>query len=136
MKNKPTVYIAMPCYDSMRVETCVSLLDTYSVLGKAGVKCQFKSFRSSLVTHARNLATCGFLDSGCDYMLFIDADVEFSHEAVLRMLVPEKDIVCTPYRVKNKPGAIDYAVSYPDPENIKILPWDLIEITVGPAGCM
>jgi len=33
-KKKPTVYIAMPCYDSMRVETCVSLLDTYSVLGK------------------------------------------------------------------------------------------------------
>ena len=43
-KKKPTVYIAMPCYDSMRVETCVSLLDTYSVLGKAGVECKFKSF--------------------------------------------------------------------------------------------
>ena len=135
-KKKPTVYIAMPCYDSMRVETCVSLLDTYSVLGKAGVTCKFKSFRSSLVTHARNLSTCGFLDSGCDYMLFVDADVEFSHEAVLRMLVPEKDIVCTPYRVKNKPGVMDYAVSYPDPGNVKILPWDLIELNEGPAGLM
>ena len=134
--TKPTVYIAMPCYGDMKVETCISLLNTYTTLAKAGVTCKFKSVRSSLVTHARNLSTCGFLHSGMDYMLFVDADVEFSHEAVLRMLVPEKDIVCTPYRVKNKPGVIDYAVSYPDPQNIKILPWDLIEITEGPAGCM
>ena len=136
MKNKPTVYIAMPCYDSMRVETCVSLLDTYSVLGKAGVKCQFKSFRSSLVTHARNLATCGFLDSGCDYMLFIDADVEFSHEAALLMLVPEKDIVVTPYRLKENPMEVKYPVEHMDPDNIKILPFDLVELKSAPAGLM
>ena len=134
--KKPKVFIAMPCYDTMKVETCVSILNTYAVLAKSGVECIFKSVKSSLVTHARNLLTAGFMASEYDYMLCVDADVEFSHEAVLRMLVPEKDIVCTPYRVKNKPGVMDYAVSYPDPQNIKILPWDLIEITEGPAGCM
>ena len=30
VKEKPKVYIATPCYDSMRVETCVSLIDTFS----------------------------------------------------------------------------------------------------------
>ena len=109
--TKPTVYIAMPCYGDMKVETCISLLNTYTTLAKAGVTCKFKSVRSSLVTHARNLSTCGFLHSGMDYMLFVDADVEFSPEAVLRMLVPKMDIVCTPYRVKNKPGVVDYAVT-------------------------
>jgi hypothetical protein len=64
------------------------------------------------------------------------ADVEFPPEAVLRMLVPQKDIVCTPYRVKNKPNVMDYAVTFPDPKFIQILPWDLVEISQGPAGLM
>ena len=58
--EKPKVYVAMPCFDSMKVETCVSLLDTFSTLGRAGIECRFKSVKSSLVTHGRNLLTAGF----------------------------------------------------------------------------
>ena len=92
MKQKPKVYIATPCYDSMRIETCVSLIDKFSTLGRHGVECKFKSVKTSLVTHGRNLLTAGFLNSGFEYMLFIDADVEFKPEAIMRMLVPKKDI--------------------------------------------
>ena len=132
--DKPKVNIATPCYDSMRVETTVSLIDTFSTLGRSGVECKFKSIKSSLVTHGRNLLTCGFLDSGFDYMLFVDADVEFEPEAVARMLVPKKDIICTPYRVKEE--NIKYAVKFKDPDFIKIEPFDLVEIEEGPAGLM
>ena len=100
-KEKPKVYVATPCYGMMQVETCVSLIDLFSTLGKHGVECKFKSVKTSLVTHGRNLLTCGFLNSGFEYMLFVDADVEFKPEAIMRMLVPKKDIICTPYRVKN-----------------------------------
>ena len=133
---KPKVYIATPCYDLMRVETCVSLIDTFSTLGKHGVECKFKSVKTSLVTHGRNLLTCGFLDSGFDYMLFVDADVEFKPEAVMRMLVPKKDVICTPYRVKNDPWIPEYAVKFKDKNDINILPWDIVEIEEGPAGLM
>ena len=133
-EEKPKVYVATPCYDSMRVETCVSLLDTFSALGGSGIECRFKSVKTSLVTHGRNLLTCGFLDSGFDYMLFVDADVEFKPEAVMRMLVPKKDIVVTPYRVKEE--GMKYAVKFKDPDNVKILPWDIVEIEEGPAGLM
>jgi len=135
-EEKPKVYVATPCYDSMRVETCVSLLDTFSALGGSGIECRFKSVKTSLVTHGRNLLTCGFLDSGFDYMLFIDADVEFKPEAVMRMLVPKKDIVVTPYRVKNDSAIPEYAVKFKDKNNITILPWDIVEIEEGPAGLM
>ena len=135
-KTKPKVYVAMPCYDSKRVETCVSLIDTFSALGGSGVECRFKSVKSSLVTHGRNLLTAGFLDSGFDYMLFVDADVEFKPEAVMRMLVPEKDIICTPYRNKEDPWISRYSVKFEDKNNIKILEWDLVEIEEGPAGLM
>ena len=134
--EKPKVYVATPCYDMMRIESCVSLIDTFSTLGKAGVECRFKSVKSSLVTHARNLLTAGFLNSEFDYMLFVDADVEFSPDAVARMLVPKKDIICTPYRVKEKPEHVKYAVKFKDKNAIKIEPFDLIEIEEGPAGLM
>ena len=132
MEEKPKVYVATPCYDSMRIETCVSLLDTFSALGGSGVECKFKSVKSSLVTHGRNLLTAGFLNSGIDYMLFVDADVEFKPEAVMRMLVPKKDVIVTPYRVKEE--GMKYAVKFKDPDNVKILPWDIVEIEEGPAG--
>ena len=135
-KKKPKVFIAMPCYDTMKVETCVSILNTYAVLAKSGVECIFKSVKSSLVTHARNLLTAGFMASEYDYMLFVDADVEFEATAVLRMLVPEKDIMVTPYRLKENPLKISYPVEYPDPDNIKILPFDLVELKSAPAGLM
>ena len=131
---KPKVYVATPCYDSMRVETCVSLLDTFSALGGAGIECKFKTVRTSLVTHGRNLLTAGFLNSGFDYMLFVDADVEFQPEAVMRMLVPEKDVVCTPYRVKE--DKMKFAVKFKDKDWIKVLPFDMVEIEEGPAGLM
>ena len=134
--KKPKVFIAMPCYDTMKVETCVSILNTYAVLAKSGVECIFKSVKSSLVTHARNLLTAGFMASEYDYMLCIDADVEFSHEAALRMLVPEKDIVVTPYRLKENPLQTKYPVEHIDPDNIKILPFDLVELKSAPAGLM
>ena len=126
----------MPCYDMMKVETCVSILNTYAVLAKSGVECIFKSVKSSLVTHARNLLTAGFMASEYDYMLCVDADVEFSHEAALRMLVPEKDIIVTPYRLKENPNQVKYPVEHIDPDNIKILPFDLVELKSAPAGLM
>ena len=135
-KTKPKVYVAMPCYDSMRVETCVSLIDTFSALGGSGIECKFKSVKTSLVTHGRNLLTAGSMDSGFDYMLFVDADVEFSPEAVMRMLVPEKDIICTPYRNKEDPWIDRYSVKFKDKDHIEILEWDIIEIEEGPAGLM
>ena len=66
----------------------------------------------------------------------IPADVEFKAEAGMRMLVPKKDIVCTPYRVKNDPWIPEYAVKFKDSKDIKILPWDIVEIEEGPAGLM
>jgi len=50
------------------------------------------------------------------------------------MLVPKKDIVVTPYRVKEP--KVKYAVKFKDSNDIKIEPFDLVEIEEGPAGLM
>ena len=134
--DKPTVYVAMPCYDVVQRDTCVSLMKLFSEFRKVGISSQFNIVKSSLVNYARNLATCGFLASKCNHMLFIDSDVEFEPEAVLRMLVVQKDIVCTPYRIKLQDMRVKYAVDFEDEKKIELLPGGMVEVEQGPAGLM
>ena len=138
MSDKPSVYVAMPCYGSIQRQTVVSLLRLFDQFKGTGVKAQFHTVQSPLVTHARNMLTCGFIYSELDYMLFIDADVEFNPEAIYRMLITKKDIICTPYRLKTveDPTKSKYSITFNNRNDIKLLPGDLMEIEQGPAGIM
>ena len=71
------------------------------------------------------------------YSYIVDSDVEFEPECPLRMLVAQRDIVCTPYRIKtNDPSVTKYTTTIKDTQNVPILPGGLIEILQGPAGMM
>ena len=136
--KKPSVYVGMPCYGAIQRQTVVSLLRLFDQFRVTGVKAQFHTIQSPLVTHARNLVTCGFLHSQYDYLLFIDSDVEFEPEAVYRMLIAKKDVVCTPYRLKTveDPTKSKYSITFKDKKQVTVLPGDLVEIKQGPAGIM
>ena len=134
---KPSVYVAMPCYDMVQRDCVVSLVKMFSEFKNAQIYTKFNIVKSSLVNHARNLATCGFLNSDCSHMLFIDADVEFEPTAIFRMLVAQKDIICTPYRIKlEDPENIRYAVDFEDKKKVPILPGEIVEVEQAPAGLM
>lgn len=56
----------------------------------------------SLIDRARNGLVNVFLtESEAEYLLFIDADIEFRAEDVLVMLAQEKEIICGPYPKKH-----------------------------------
>jgi len=136
---KPSVFVGMPCYDSVKRETVMALLKLFDKFRSSAIKAQFRTINSSLVTHGRNMVTCGFLHSNYDYLLFIDADVSFEPEAVLRMLVAKKDVICTPYRLKLADMTVKYPVSFKDAKKIDIEELgmvDIVEIEAGPAGLM
>ena len=136
---KPSVFVGMPCYDSVKGETVMSLLKLFDKFRSSAIKSQFRMINSSLVTHGRNMVTCGFLHSNYDYLLFVDADVSFEPEAILKMLITQKDVICTPYRLKLADLKIKYPVSFKKPENIKVEELgmvDVVEIEAGPAGLM
>jgi len=99
---KPSVFIAMPCYDSVKVATMVSIIKLIQQLQKNGVAVGIQTMKSPLIHQARNYLSSLFMVSPYTHMLFIDSDVEFQPEAVLRMLVAKKDIICTPYRVSRR----------------------------------
>ena len=134
MEKKPSLYIAMPCYDSVKIPTMTSMCKLVADLTRAGIKMDMNTLKSPYVSYARNILTAQFMKSDKDYLLFIDSDVEFEPECALRMVVAQKDIVCTPYRVKT--DKVRYTTTVPDYDNVKILPGGLVEITRGPSGMM
>ena len=135
--KKPSLYIAMPCYDSVKIQTMVSMCKLVADLTRADIKVDINTLKSPYVSYARNILTAQFMKSDKDYLLFIDADVEFEPECPLRMVVAQKDIVCTPYRVKtNDPKVVRYTTTVPDNDNVKVLPGGLVELTRGPSGMM
>ena len=134
---KPSVFIAMPCYDSVKINTMLSIFQLIQHLGTSKVEVGINTMKSPLIHQARNYLTSVFLTTEYTHMLFIDSDVEFQPEAGLRMLVADKDIITTPYRTKN-PNLNEhtYTVKFPDPKVVPILPGGLVEIEAGPTGLM
>ena len=135
--KKSSICIAMPCYDSVKINTMLSIFQLIQLLGKVKMEVGINTMKSPLIHQARNYLTAVFLTTEYSHLLFIDADVEFDPEAVLRMLMAKKDIICTPYRAKN-PNLNNhtYTVKFPDPKVIPILPGGLVEIEAGPTGLM
>ena len=135
--KKSSICIAMPCYDSVKINTMLSIFQLIQLLGKGGVEVGINTMKSPLIHQARNYLTAVFLTTEYSHLLFIDSDVEFAPEAVLRMLMAQKDIICTPYRAKNPDlNNHTYTVKFPDPKVIPILPGGLVEIEAGPTGLM
>jgi len=134
---KPSVFMAMPCYDSVKVNSMISVIKLVQQLSKSGIECGINTYKSPLIHQARNYLTSVFLTTEYTHMLFIDSDVEFEPEAVLRMLVAKKDVICTPYRIKAEALTEQiYTVSFKDRKSILILPGGLVEIEAGPTGLM
>ena len=135
--KKSSICIAMPCYDSVKINTMLSIFQLIQLLGKGGIEVGINTMKSPLIHQARNYLTAVFLTTEYSHLLFIDADVEFAPEAVLRMVTAKKDIICTPYRTKNPDlNNHTYTVKFPDPKVIPILPGGLVEIEAGPTGLM
>ena len=115
----------------------LSVIKLIQQLSKSGIEVGIHTMKSPLIHQARNYLTSVFLTTEYQYLLFIDSDVEFEPEAVIRMMVAKKNIVCTPYRVKSP--EIDkqvYTVEFKDPKNILVLAEGLVEIEAGPTGLM
>jgi len=134
-ETKPSVMIAMPCYDSVKVNTMVAIVKVVQQLSKSGIQVGINTMKSPLIHQARNYLTSVFLDSDFTHLLFIDSDVEFEPEAILRMLVARKDVICSPYRVKSMDvNQKIYTVELK--KDARMEASDLIEITAGPTGIM
>ena len=84
--NAPGGLVAMTSPGSIRVETTMSLLATAMFSAQKGMILQFQHFGGSLVDKARNDAVRALLGTQLGYVLFIDGDMTFPQEAILKLV--------------------------------------------------
>ena len=96
------VLIALPTYrDEVHINFAFSLVNATRALTDAGAKFQMMHVGSSHITRARNLFANYFLDhTEFTHLLFLDTDMHFQPEAVLKLLVANRSVagVAYPYR--------------------------------------
>ena len=106
MKGK-RVMIGTPCYGGMASAVYLQSLIGFSNLSKKfGVEYVLVTLiNESLITRARNDIVSQFLNykdaqGHLDYLMFIDADIQFEPDSILRLIAHNKDIVAGAYPLK------------------------------------
>jgi hypothetical protein len=101
------LFIATPMYGGQCHGTYTkSIADVMVMNSKYGIQTRlYYIFNESLITRARNYLADEFLRSDCDYLLFIDSDINFEAQDVMVMMHfamknDNMDIVCGPYPKK------------------------------------
>lgn len=97
------LYVATPCYGcQMSVIYLGCLMALHTACAQRGVKCMIDFIgNESLVERARNIMVARFLKSDATHLLFIDADIGFRPENVLRLLDADKDVATGVYSKKS-----------------------------------
>ncbi len=96
------IFIPVICYNhTANTEYMMSLIKLTHYLRSQGIVFQlFPIVFESLVSRARNAAVAHFLASDCSHLLFIDADIEFEPESVMKLLNANKEVVAGVYPKK------------------------------------
>jgi hypothetical protein len=119
---KVKIFIPLICYNrSCHADYMFSMMGLISHFQSSFFAATFYPiFFESLISRARNAAVAEFLKSDCTHILFIDADISFDAKDVDKLIVSNKDIICSPYPKKyiklenaNKEDheLVDFAVS-------------------------
>lgn len=82
------LFIAIPAYDfKVSVKMLGSLIQFSRAADQHGVAYALGTISGcSVVSRARNLLVSDFMESGCDTLLFIDADMTFNPDDIFRLL--------------------------------------------------
>lgn len=95
--------IALPCYDQLISEpTVMSLIRTVMQFKEIGLKFSICTMSDSLISRARNQIAAKFLaNKEFTHLMFIDCDLGFSGDDIIKLLWHDKDIMTAAYPIKN-----------------------------------
>lgn len=102
-EKKINMMIAMPCYGSMlHCDTMQSLIKFIVQASAEGIGVNIQTMSNeSLITRARNWLASSFIENPqFTHFMFIDADISFEPEEVLRLIAADRDICAGVYPFK------------------------------------
>lgn len=101
--RRPRVTVCVPSGDTWKGTTAAAAMAMVSYSTQHGVLCSVLNVQTSIVSHARNSTVKLALESGCDYLMFLDSDMKFPPDTLIRLLKHDKMIVGATYN-KKTPG--------------------------------
>jgi hypothetical protein len=155
--SKLSVMIATPAYGGqVHIHYVSSLMENILHLNSKGVETQwFFTGNESLIQRGRNTLAHIFLtETSHDYLMFIDGDIQFSGDAIYKLIQKDKDLVCAVYPKKNllhekikeaaiqgKENFMDYGCSFvlnttDESNEIKVNQDGLVEVVHAGTGFM
>lgn len=110
--RQTNIFFATPCYGGLLTDQYfLSMFRTTQVLIQHGIPFRVTTLRNeSLISRARNILSAMFMESESTHLFFIDADIEFQPEDVLRAIAYDKDIIASAYPKKTLP--VQYAINF------------------------
>ena len=101
-EKKIQLFIATPMYGGLcNGSYTVGLLTAVGIFSRNGIAMQYAHMMNeSLITRARNSLAKDFLASESTHLMFIDADIGFNAQDIIRMFHSDKDIICGIYPKK------------------------------------
>lgn len=99
----PKVTIGMCTGGTVRAETVVSLMSNYAQLSQAGYSVNVLMQLGGYVDVNRNKIVEEAQKSGTTHLMFIDADMIFPDDGIIRLFNHDKDVVGANYNVRLDP---------------------------------
>lgn len=103
------VMIAVPCYNTIEVETLKSI---YDLIIPDGVECYLEIAKGYTVDYARNVLAKTAIDKNYDYILWVDADIVLPLTFLSQTLFKNEDAITGWYikKIANVPGITELYV--------------------------
>ena len=124
------LFLSTPCYGGLCLEAyATSVINLQLAMIREGIQLYIDTTENeSLVHRARNVSVGRFMqESDADYFMFVDADIHFDPQSVVRMLRAEHDIsvACYPKKYVDWNQAAN-AVKNGDDRNMAMLSSSLV----------
>ena len=99
------IHFLTPCYGGNITEVCFSSYLGFTIMAmQNGINFQIDTLSNeSNVNRARNSCAAKFLSGDCTHLMFVDADIQFNPQDIVKLINHDKDIVGGVYPQKTLP---------------------------------